>query len=379
MKAGRGTALIAVVAALMLGVGAGVVLDRTRSKPQPVVLPVSQWSSPANGTKIVAGSLASDPNRGVVLYENKRLGPSLFSTPARSGPLHLVSSTYGSWVLETSQGARAVLQFADDQGRPAFEMLGPRLDPGHLPALTRQGLAVPVVYGQKRVKAVLLVGVRNPYTFPVYGYLAGFSLPVAQPTTAALARPLLGPDHRLYRVDRAARRLVPVGRSLERAAAPFKIPPRCSTWPTTAGRVLACAASIQLIRPDGTRTALLRQPGISQSNTRWVFVSPSPNGRTLLLEQDIYACGADRQAYFLSTRGGALRRAVGDVATQSEPLGWLGGGAALVAIQYGECDGTGRSGLYRAYPDGSDGLIVATSGQDATLWGSRSGPLTSAF
>ena len=376
---GRGIALIAVVAALVLGLGAGVVLDGTRSKPQPVVLPVSQWSSAADGTTIVAGSLAADPKRGVVLYENKRLGPSIFSTAARSGPLHLVSSTYGSWVLETSQGARAVLQFADDQGRPAFEMLGPRLDPGHLPALTKQGLAVPIVYGPKRVKAVLLVGARNPYSFPVYGYLAGFSLPVAEPSTAALARPLLGPDHRLYRVDRAARRLVPVGRSLERAPAPFKIPPRCSTWPATAGRVLACAASIQLIRSDGTRATLLRQPGISQDNTRWVFVSPSPNGRTLLLEQDIYACGADRQAYFLSTSGGALRRAVGDVATQSEPLGWLGGGAALVAIQYGECDGAARSGIYRAYPDGSDGLIVATSGQDATLWGSRTGPLTSAF
>jgi hypothetical protein len=378
MQAGRGTVLIAIVAALVLGVGAGVVLDRTRSKPQPVVLPVSQWSSAADGTKIVAGSLAADPKRGVVLFEDRRLGPSLYSMPTRSGPLHLVSSTYGSWVLETSQGARAVLQFADDQGRPAFEMLGPQLDPGHLPALTRQGLAVPVVYGPKRVKAVLLVGARNPYTFPVYGYLAGFSVPPAKPSTAALARPLLGPDHRLYRVDRASRRLVPVGRSLERAPAPSKIPPRCSTWPTTAGRVLACAASIELIRPDG-KTTLLRQPGISQSNTRWVFVSSSPNGRTLLLEQDIYACGADRQTYFLSTNGGALRRAVGDVATQSEPLGWLGGGAALVAIQYGECDGAARSGLYRAYPDGSDGLIVATSGQDATLWGSQSGPLTSAF
>ncbi len=272
-----------------------------------------------------------------------------------------------------------MLRFADDQGRPAFEMLGPRLDPGHLPAMTRQGLAVPVVYGPKRVKAVLLVGARNRYTFPVYGYLAGFSLPPAKPSTAALARPLLGPDHRLYRVDRTARRLVPVGRFLAQAAVPFKIPPRCSTWPTKAGRILACANSIELVRPDGTQTTLLRQPGISQSNTRWAFVSPSPNERTLLLEQDIYACGTDRQAYFLSTSGGALERAVGDVATQSEPLGWLGGGAALVAIQFGGCDGAARSGLYGAYPDGSNRLIVATSGQDATLWGSPSGPLTSAF
>src|ERR1700675_3605062 len=166
MQAGRGTALIAVVAALVLGVGAGVVLDRTRSKPQPVVLPVSQWSSTVDDTKIVAGSLAADPKRGVVLYQDNRMA-SLFSTPTRSGPLHLVSSIAGSWVLETSQGARAVLAQVVDQGL-SFEVLGPRLDPAHLPPLTRQGLAVPIVYGPKRVKAVLLVGARNPYTFPVY-------------------------------------------------------------------------------------------------------------------------------------------------------------------------------------------------------------------
>src|SRR4029077_16052233 len=64
MQAGRGTALLAVLAALVLGVGAGVVLDRTRSKPRPVVLPVSQWRSTADGTKIVAGSPAGHPTRG---------------------------------------------------------------------------------------------------------------------------------------------------------------------------------------------------------------------------------------------------------------------------------------------------------------------------
>jgi hypothetical protein len=374
----RGIALTAVVAATALGVGAGVAFDRARSKPQPVLLPVSQWTSRADGTKIVAGSLAADPKRGVVLFEDNRIGASLFSTPTRSGPLHLVSSVEGSWVLETSQGARAVLAQVVDQGL-SFEVLGQRLDPAHLPPLAKQGLAVPIVYGPKHSKAVLLVGARNPSSFPVYGYLAGFSLPPAKQSSAALARPLLGPDHRLYRVDRAARRLVLVGRFLAQAAGPFKIPPRCSTWPSAAGRFVACADSIVLMKADGTRTTLLRQPSVSQDNTRWVFVLPSPNGRTLLLEQDIYACGADRQAYFLSTSGGALERAVGDVATQSEPLGWLGSGAALVAIQFGGCDGPARSGLYRAYPDGSDGLIVATSGQDATLWGSRSGPLTSAF
>src|SRR5260370_5625582 len=187
MPTGRGIALIAVVAATTLGVGTGVALDRARSQAQPVLVPVSRWSSTADGTKIVAGSLAADPNRGVVLYEDPRLGPSLYSTSAQSGPLHLVSSTEGSWVLETSRGG-AVLERVTGQGL-SFEVLGPRLDPARLPPLTKQGLAVPRVYGPNRAKAVLLVGARNPYTFPVYGYLAGFSLP------------LVGPDHRLYRVD----------------------------------------------------------------------------------------------------------------------------------------------------------------------------------
>jgi hypothetical protein len=97
----------------------------------------------------------------------------------------------------------------------------------------------------------------------------------------------------------------------------------------------------------------------------------------LLLEQDIYACGTDRQAYFLSASGGRLQRAVGDRATTSEPLGWLRGGAALVAIQFGGCDGAPRSGIYRAYPSGWDDFILSTSGEDATLWGSHRGPLTS--
>jgi hypothetical protein len=67
MPVGRGIALVAVVAALVLGLGAGVALDRARSKPQPVLLPVSQWTSRSGDMRVVAGSLAADPKRGVVL------------------------------------------------------------------------------------------------------------------------------------------------------------------------------------------------------------------------------------------------------------------------------------------------------------------------
>jgi hypothetical protein len=376
MLGGRGIALVAIAAAAALGLGAGVVLERARSKPQPVLLPVSQWTSQGSGTSVVAGSLAADPKRGVVLYRDDIHGPSLFTMPSSSGPLHLVSSSDNSWVLETPRGTRAVLETAGDEG-PRFEIFGRPLDPAHLPPLAQQGLAVPVTYGPTRTKAVLLVGAVGGNSFPLYGYLPHFSLPPTTSPSVALARPLLGPDHRLYRVARAERKLVAVGQSRERAAGPFKIPPRCSTWPTGTLRYLACADSIAVVQPDGSRTTLLRQPGVSQSNTRWTFLSSSPNGRMLLLEQDIYSCGTDRQAYFLSTSGGGLRRAVSDLATQSEPLGWLGRGAALVAVQYGECSGAPRSGIYRAYPSGWNDLILSTSGQDATLWGSPTGPLTS--
>src|SRR5713226_3321848 len=109
MLAGRGIALVAVVAAAVLGLGAGVVVERSQSKPQPVLLPVSHWSSKAVGMQVVAGSLAADPKRGVVLFHDNANGPTLFSMPSPSGALHLVSSSPGSWVLETARGTRAVL------------------------------------------------------------------------------------------------------------------------------------------------------------------------------------------------------------------------------------------------------------------------------
>src|SRR6266404_6240280 len=123
MLGGRGIALVAIAAAGALGLGAGVVLELSRSKPQPVLLPVSQWTSRPAGTSVVAGSVAADPMRGVVLYQDEIHGPSLFTMPSSSGPLHLVSSSDNSWVLETPRGIRAVLETAGDEG-PRFEIFG---------------------------------------------------------------------------------------------------------------------------------------------------------------------------------------------------------------------------------------------------------------
>jgi hypothetical protein len=155
------------------------------------------------------------------------------------------------------------------------------------------------------------------------------------------------------------------------------LPPRCSTWSGgEAGRYVACSDSIELVATGGARTTLLGKSGPSSLDTRWTFLAPSPDGRTLLLEQDVYACGTARTAYFLPASGGKLEPVVSYPWNQSEPLGWLRDGSALVAAQSdAECEGMPESGIYRVRPEAGmriPELVVGTSSQDATLWGSTS-------
>jgi hypothetical protein len=156
------------------------------------------------------------------------------------------------------------------------------------------------------------------------------------------------------------------------------MPPRCSTWSgNERGSYVACEDSIVLVRPDGSRTTLLRQNVAKTLGQRWTFLEPSPNGRTLLLEQDQYACGTSRQTYLLSAAGKlepVTGRVLGAEDVQSEPLGWLSDNTALVAVQNDNgCEGTLRSGIYRIWPKSDWGqLVVATSSEDATLWGAES-------
>jgi hypothetical protein len=71
--------------------------------------------------------------------------------------------------------------------------------------------------------------------------------------------------------------------------------------------------------------------------------------------------------------GGSLQPVVGDATTQSQPFGWLRDGSALVAAQSAaSCEGRPESGIYQAWPGpngSSSTLLVATSSDDATLWG----------
>ena len=89
-----------------------------------------------------------------------------------------------------------------------------------------------------------------------------------------------------------------------------------------------------------------------------IFFALSPNRRTLLLEQDVYACGTSRQGYFLPAGGGSLQPVVGDASTQSEPVGWLSDGSALVAAQSdASCEGVPVAGISYGYPDMVRGLL----------------------
>ena len=301
--------------------------------------------------------------------------PGLFTMPGRSGALRIADASRSSWVLESATGLRAELRVTSVFGRASFFVLGNRLDPGRLPPVAPRGVAVPVTYGPSRRKAVLLAGyVRRLGTWRLYGYLPGFSLPPQTAARTTLERPLVSPDGILYRVDSQHRRLVEVGRfERKRDAAPFPRP-GCSSWPQPSGdRYLACPGSITRAR-GGARVTLVKGGHLAGG---WGFLAPSPDGRTLLLEDDEFGCGIYSRAAFLSTRGGGgLQFPIpqsSDSAIESQPLGWLQDGSALLAVQNNEgCEGQLKSGIYEAWPGETrpPQLVLETSGGDATTWAS---------
>jgi hypothetical protein len=395
----RWAALIAaVLVAAGLGVAVGFVLDDhapTRApsaSPTPPALVVTSrrtWSDGETRLLVETGSLGADPMRGFVLYheadrwidqhtgkETERFvnaEPRFFTSADRSGPLRIVASSRWSWVLQSSGGVRSVLERDTAEGPPSYYVLGKRLDPAHLPRMARHGLAVPVVYGPTKTRAVVLIGHQTNGAWTAYGYLDGFSVPRASSVSGMLRRPLRRPGDGLFSVDPLARRLVRVHSAGGPAPKPgADIPPRCSTWHGEDGRTYeTCPDRIAIVRPSGSTVTLARYAAPHYVESRWTFLSVSPSGRTLLLEHDIYACGTSRQAFLLSLHDGALRPAF-DSSYQSEPVGWLPGGVALVAGQeLADCEGSPISGLYSVWPEVPDlapQLVVATSAQDATGW-----------
>jgi hypothetical protein len=391
--------IAAAAGALLLAVGAaagGFFVGRDHA-PAPLLKVASSWSG-ADSTsrvRIAAGAFSDDPRRGFVLYrEASRCNDTsaevlcegrMLDSPARvftldgAGALHLVGGSVAkrAWVFDSSHGSRASLEFdaAPDVGNvPSWYILGPRLDPQHLPALGDSGIAVPVQYGPPRTKAVLLIGVHDlkhdQVEAHLLGYLDGYGIEPPAVPASRLHRLLVGPDHALYRIDPSARRLVRSGTAPTVKPPSGDIPPPCSTWAGSgAGSYVACPGFIDRAAPDGTRSRVFSWTPPKSLPVRWTFLAPSPDGKTLVVERSEYACGVSREAFFLPATGGRLAPVFFE-SGQSEPLGWLRDGSALVAFQNEECEGSLGNGIYAVRPDGTPQLVVSAYTYDATTWGS---------
>jgi len=378
----------AVLVALVTGVVLGLSLRHEAKRvkaPKPAFVVSSRYfhhTGKKINFRVFSGTMSSAPRWPVVIWTDSSPGnghpkPWVIAGDDPTGPLRILEGGYGGLLLRAKNGYTYSLE-----GNPASDWgirvgadlhpLGKRLDPKHLPALSKLGVAVPVQYGRDgKRRAVVLVGLDKDIRPHLYGYLAGYS--ISQPSPD-LDRPLLGPDHALFRIDPSARRLDLVSRTLasrktwNRRGSPQT---RCRPWPGgAAGTYLGCPGRIDLVQRDGTRTTVYRDEG---SGGVWEVVLPSPDGKTLLVQEGVYACGGAWQTSFLPANGGKLRAIPSGKFSDSWALGWLTPNSALVAARApGEC-GPPYSGIYaidRRYPDSST-LILATTSDDATIWRSK--------
>lgn len=379
------------VAAALVGLGVGLLVHRGAHS---ALLVRSTWTKHDSGFDyaVTAGALARDTGRGFVLFQVKGRRPQLFTTPEGAGALRLTSATTSEWILKSQSGAVAVVENESQGGdvpSVSFTYFGKRLDPKQLGAIASHGIAVPVRYGRPagkdllpRYKAVLLVGRSGqpgaPGEWTVDGYLSGFALPLATDRTHELERPLLGADHRLYRIDARLRRLVDVGAGAREAVSAPGYQAGCSRWPGRSGAsYTACPGSLVQNANGTTSTLLRRTPAPPNMHPGWGLASPSADGRWLLLEDETESCGTATSAYVLPATGGNLIPVLQDSAS-TQALGWLPGetDTALVTVRGEGCDATPPSGIYTAHPyldsateSVATQLVIQARAQDATTWG----------
>lgn len=381
---------MATLSALIAGIAIGAVVISASEAPGAAAGPVrsdlnvaSTWSGRATGLKLISGSLRGDSGRGFVLLQGRSRQPVFFSTPEGAGALTLISaSPYAGWVFRSQDGSLAVVDWIGEgpDNTPSFTFLGRPLDSAHLGSIGARGVAVPIAYGpwagnkvrHRSETAVMLVGQTSGYPgWKLFGYLPGFSLPQGMPREHALQRPLLGPDGRLYSIDPMSERLIR-GRAWRNPVESYMPKFGCTTWPAAGGASYrACANSIVRSGSGGDAVTVLHRHVQDAPYRSWSLVTPSPDGKWLLLEDKEGACGVATWAYFLRSSGGRLVEALPQ-AFASEALGWLPDSTALVAGQTQGCAGSPPAGIYRVSPGSSRAatqLVVAANAEDATGWG----------
>lgn len=385
----KGWLRLAAVAAplIVLGVVAGCGGSRrvtVSHRATADLLVHSRWHSKPGASpriEIVSGALGSDPKQGVVLFESKLSGPSLFTPSGGHGPLRLVAAGPSHWLFRSRDGWTSTLDFDGLYAR--YYDLGRRLDPTRLPSLPEHGVAIPIAYGAKQQHAILLVG-DNVGEWSLYGYVPGFGLPATTDPGDTLRRALLGPHGVLYRIDPSTRRLDRVGDGGKPARFRVGPGPSCTTWPQRDGsRYVACPATIRHISNGGASRTVFTGPRSSTITITWPFLAASPDERTLLLEEDESSCGTHESSYFLALGSGVLIPAIAgpigpqaQVASQvfdSQPLGWLPERNPQHALVAGLGAGPGDCadeavGVYDVYPAEGAYLVAATNIGDATTW-----------
>ena len=345
------------------------------AKSFPAFRVISKY--PRRSPYVFSGSLGTVPHRGSVLVE--RDSPSLFVSSTAAGPLRIVAvaKSNGDILFRSSKGLSYVLNGSDFGSGNGFYELGPKLDPEHLPKLAPRGFVIPVTFGTE--KMIVLWSLGNPKggfpTPPVlYGHIDGFRLPAARPLTA-LDRPLIGGGGKLYRIDPEKRRLVRVPASeIDRSKLPTSLPGNaeaCVSWPAINGVSYRSCPDLIIRDDDGVEKTILSEsrPDISHN---FVVLLPSPDGKTLLLEQDSWACGTAKSTAFLPADGGPQAFVEPPFESSPAALGWINQNDALVTATTGECAGASMDGsvyvVNRNSPD--DPYEISNSNQpDATLWG----------
>jgi len=230
----------------------------------------------------------------------------------------------------------------------------PVLDPMHLPALPPRGLA------RQQGRDVVLETLRGR---PL-GRLPALSLAIPRATHGLLLADRRG---RFFTVDPFERRVRQVFRRPERF-------PGCRFVDATMrDTLLLCGRRIDLVRapPAGAtrRTVLARAADRHGGN--WEWAEFAPNGRDVLAE---WSGECEIPTAFLISDG-KVRPYGGSSyarAPESEPLGWLSDGRAIVQFDFGACGRGIRSpGVYAVPPHGQAELLRSTGQKPVLLsmWG----------